>query len=624
MSSTNRVASRRRAAIWFLAALLGVAVTMLVLDGGRPAVAAGDCQYQPYGEPCPKAQPTLTTAPQPAEAPLGSYVFDRATLSGGNAPTGTLTFSLYRPADLTCSSPAFSWASSVNGDGDYDSGYSQVDTAGTWHWKVLYSGDDGNEPATSGCSEEPVTVTKATPSIYLWPSGSATIGSTLYANGYGWAGFQPTGSVTVRLYRPSDPTCSGAPAATQDFVWYGGYVSIWSSFGPADQLGTWRYRVDYPGDANNNAVSLACGATSVEVGKASPSIWAGLSSTSVVIGEDVTVSGQLGSGYQPAGTVTVRFFSPDDPGCSSPAGSQSPTMDAYGSFATTFTPTRVGTWRVTVAYPGDAYNNPASTWCGQLSLGVGKASPTVFPAAVPTTAQTGARLQAFTLVQGGYTPAGRVSFRLYRPDDPTCSGLPAHIEEANVADGAASTSTGYVAPSAGTWRWQAVYSGDADNNGTTSGCDQAPVSVVAKLGTPPRDPGGMPFVTNVYFNCVGDHSIGVPYGSRLVLRMGWGTKTESQIKGFLNSKDTRAAVDGVPVGNADRYWGKPVLGSGEAPWTAWWEYDTGRVVTAYTQPFTIEVRVVATKSGSDGFGTWKPGDVLISTAGPCLVSGYQP
>jgi hypothetical protein len=299
-------------------------------------------------------------------------------------------------------------------------------------------------------------------------------------------------------------------------------------------------------------------------------------------------------------------------------------MNANGSFATTFTPTRVGAWRVTTSYPGDAWNNPASTWCGMIGFDVSKASPTVFPAATPTTAQTGGRLQAFTLVQGGYQTGGRVSFRLYRPDDPTCVGLPAHIEEASVVGGAASTSTGFVAPSEGTWRWQAVYLGDANNDGTTSGCDQAPVSVVAKLGTPPRDPGGTPFVTNVYFNCVDDHNIGVPYGSRPVLRLGFATKTEKQVKAFLGGVATRAVVDGVPVGNADQYWGKPFLSSSTGLWTTTWEYDTARVVTAYTQPFTVEFQEVATKAGTDGFTSWNAGDVLISTGGPCLVAGFQP
>ena len=624
MDSTNRRARYRDAATLFLGVVLAFAVVSSVLDGGGAAQAA-DCQYGPYGSSCPKATPTLTTAPQPAGSQLGGYLYDRATLSGGDGPTGTLTFALYRPADGTCSNAAFTWVSGVSGNGDYYSGSFPTDTAGTWHWTVAYSGDDRNEAVSSGCADEPVTVTKAAPYAYISTSGSTTVGSTSYAFFSVYGAYQATGAVTLSLYPPADTSCSGAPAFTQDFPWYGSsYNSNWTYFGPLRELGTWRYRLDYAGDGNNNPVSLSCGTGSVAVTKAYPYVYATASPGAMTIGGSVSVTGQVAYGYQPTGSVSVSFFAPSDPGCSAPVATRDVGLRSDGTFDTTFTPTQVGVWRITAGYAGDGFNNPASTWCGGMNVDVSKASPTVFPAASPTTAETGSMLQAFTLVQGGYQTDGRVSFRLYRPDDPTCVGLPAYIEEASVDGGAASTATGFVAPSSGTWRWQAVDLGDPNNNGTTSGCDQAPVSVVSKLGTPPRDAGGTPFVTNVYSNCVDDHSIGVPYGSRLVLRAGWATKTERQIKAFLAGSVTQAVVDGVPVGNADQYWGKPFLGTGDAPWVSRWEYDTGRVITAYTQPFTVEFRVVATKAGTDGFGTWNAGDVLLSTRGLCLVNGFQP
>jgi len=52
------------AVVGVAAAVLVVAALLLVLDGGRPAIAAGECQYGPYGpynEPCEKARPSLAT-----------------------------------------------------------------------------------------------------------------------------------------------------------------------------------------------------------------------------------------------------------------------------------------------------------------------------------------------------------------------------------------------------------------------------------------------------------------------------------------------------------------------------------------------------------------------------------
>jgi hypothetical protein len=450
MSRMIRQARWRSAATIFVGVVLAFAVASTVLDGGRPAFAADDCQYgpyAPYGQPCPPGAPTLTTTPQPSQASLGWYLSNRATLSGGTNPTGTLTFRLYGPGDEACSNAVFTWQSSVNGNGDYWSGSYLADRSGTWRWAVAYSGDGQNQAVSSGCSEEPVTVTKAMPTVYLYGSGTASIGSTLYANGYGYGAFQATGNVTVGLYRPGDPTCSGTPASSQAFGWFGSsYVNLWSTYGPADELGRWRYRVDYPGDVNNEAVSLACGTTSVQVVKASPYVFAGVSPGATTVGGQVTVNGQVAYGYQSSGTVAVSFFAPSDPGCSAPVATHDAAIRPDGTFDTTFTPTSVGLWKMTASYAGDGFNNPYATWCGAMAVDVSKASPGVFPAANPTTTATGSRLQGFTLVQGGYQTGGRVSFRLYRPDDPTCAGLPAYIEEASVGGGAAATATGFVVP----------------------------------------------------------------------------------------------------------------------------------------------------------------------------------
>jgi hypothetical protein len=396
--------------------------------------------------------------------------------------------------------------------------------------------------------------------------------------------------------------------------------SIWTTF-TADELGTWRYALDYPGDANNTPFTLPCGATSGEVVKASPYLWVGATPSTMTVGGEVSVTGQLGGGYQTAGPVSVDLFAPDDPGCSSPVETHEVSVDGGGAFGTSFAPARVGLWRIGARYAGDDDNNAASTGCGAAAVDVSKASPGVVPAASPTTVQTAGTVQALALVRGGFEVGGRVAFRLYAPEDATCAGLPAYIEEAAVVDGAAETSSGFVVPREGTWRWQAVYLGDGSNNAATSQCDEAPVSVVARLGTPPRDSGGTPFPADVYSDCVGDRTIEVPYGGRLALRVGFQTATEKQLKGFLTGTKTFATVDGVSISNADHYWGKPVSSSGS--WSSRWSYDTGRIVTAYTQPFTVELEVVATKVVTDGVDTWHPGDVVIP-GGPCLVTGIQP
>src|SRR5450759_3739173 len=83
-----------------------------------------------------QAQPSISTAPNPTSAIVGSTLNDTATLSGGNHPTGTITFTLYDPND------AVAYTETVNvtgGNGTYSTPTGHVaDVAGTWHWSAAY------------------------------------------------------------------------------------------------------------------------------------------------------------------------------------------------------------------------------------------------------------------------------------------------------------------------------------------------------------------------------------------------------------------------------------------------------------------------------------------------------
>jgi hypothetical protein len=102
-------------------------------------------------------------------------ISDTASLTGGNDPTGTITFRLYGPDDADClSAPVFSSSATVIGSGYYQSG-SHVPTAiGTYRWRVNYSGDQNNRAAgPTGCGDtsETVTVVKASPGLSSTASG---------------------------------------------------------------------------------------------------------------------------------------------------------------------------------------------------------------------------------------------------------------------------------------------------------------------------------------------------------------------------------------------------------------------------------------------------------------------
>ena len=112
-----------------------------------------------------------------------------------------------------------------------------------------------------------------------------------------------------------------------------------------------------------------------------------------------------------------------------------------------------------------------------------KATPLVALTAAPTIAAPGTRLGATAVVGDGFRPTGTVELQLFGPGDPTCSGVPRHVEQVELRGRTARTAVGFEVPKKqlGTWNWAATYLGDESNVVAESGCGQASVDVVKKL-----------------------------------------------------------------------------------------------------------------------------------------------
>jgi Bacterial Ig-like domain (group 3) len=138
-----------------------------IITVAQPAVAA----HERHGDDMALCEnpagttPVLTTqATTPVT--LGNPISDTATLSGGDNPTGTITFNVYGPDDADCSGePASTSVVDVNGEGDYSSGPFTPLAVGTYRWTAEYSGDANNEAVMSECNapNEASVVTESTP-----------------------------------------------------------------------------------------------------------------------------------------------------------------------------------------------------------------------------------------------------------------------------------------------------------------------------------------------------------------------------------------------------------------------------------------------------------------------------
>ena len=117
---------------------------------------------------------------------------------------------------------------------------------------------------------------------------------------------------------------------------------------PLGAVGTWSLQLSYPGDANNSPTTTPCGGCLLlrSSSKRSASLALVLSPRSVTVGQPVT-AGAFVAGYQPTGTLTIRFFAPSDPSCSAAVAIETVPVAGSAPTTTSFVPTSVGSWHVT-------------------------------------------------------------------------------------------------------------------------------------------------------------------------------------------------------------------------------------------------------------------------------------
>ena len=213
-----------------------------------------------------KATPTLTTG---ASGPttLGSAIHDTATLTGGNAPTGTITFKVF--STTSCATPITTFVTrgtAVSGTGTYTSASFTPAAAGTYYWTARYSGDTNNNSVTEPCGAptESSTVTVPAPPARTTPTLSTTagtvsvVGTASHDTATLSGGNAPTGTITFKVFNTT-----ACHSAVPGFVTTGATVKgtgnyVSASFVPT-AAGTYYWTASYSGDAHNNPVTEPCG-----------------------------------------------------------------------------------------------------------------------------------------------------------------------------------------------------------------------------------------------------------------------------------------------------------------------------------------------------------------------------
>src|SRR5438477_1753550 len=130
-------------------------------------------------------------------------------------------------------------------------------------------------------------------------------------------------------------------------------------------------------------------------------------------------------------------------------------------------PDLTGTYQWNATYSGDDNNNPASDIDDpneQETMTVNSPTLSTIPDQTSVTLGPPVTLKDAAFLQGGFNPTGSITFTLVGPDGTTVVDTEMVLVNGN---GLYSTPTGFT-PSgpygAGTYQWNATYSGDANNN----------------------------------------------------------------------------------------------------------------------------------------------------------------
>lgn len=319
-----------------------------------------------------KATPVITTATSTTTVVVGRSVHDTATVTGGQAPTGHLTWQVYAKTDTKCTKPLLGYASTetLEGDGSYVSGTLTPETPGQYLWGFSYVGDAHNAPV-KGCGgrKETFSVVKATPTLSTSAGAAVSVGTPLSDTAMLANGYNPTGSLTFKLYQTAwCKTEVGAPV-TATVSGNGTYPS--PPITPT-MARTYYWTARYAGDGDNNTVTEPCGSKgeAVTTTKATPTITTTSSATSVAAGNSVTDTADLTDGYDISGTLTWHVYLSTTAVCTpknalfSYSGTQTVSGTGTYSPASPLTVTKVGSYKWGATYAGTTGNNNSVSVCG--------------------------------------------------------------------------------------------------------------------------------------------------------------------------------------------------------------------------------------------------------------------
>jgi hypothetical protein len=202
----------------------------------------------------------------------GAPVTDSATLGGANAAaaTGTVSFAVY--SDPTCTLLVTAAGSAKISSATAGPSSPETLAPGKYYWQAHYVGNSENQPATSACGSEVLTVLSPTTTTTVQTGGGLSAASITVPVGTpvsdkasiaGALAASSSGTVSYALFKDSKCTIAAAPvsAAAESK----GVATASAPVKPA--AGTYYWRASYSGDALDAPSVSACGSEVLKVAK---------------------------------------------------------------------------------------------------------------------------------------------------------------------------------------------------------------------------------------------------------------------------------------------------------------------------------------------------------------------
>jgi hypothetical protein len=142
--------------------------------------------------------------------------------------------------------------------------------------------------------------------------------------------------------------------------------------------------------------------------------------------------------------------------------------------------------------PNTPYTIKVSGISGPASQGSGPCATTLTTNAQPATTTLGGSISDQATLTTGGSPSGSITFKLFGPNNATCSGTPIFTSVVGVNSDGTYASQSFTPTAAGTYNWIASYSGDANNPAASGACGDANEITTVAAPSPTPTPTATP------------------------------------------------------------------------------------------------------------------------------------